>query len=210
LFTYVRGPGLAIRIGVIVCAQACLVPQSVDPLATVAHPPPRFVVEGIDPTLLAPVLQLYRQGSGDAALTPPCHCELEFSIPSVEEDDPTVSLEVRWFVDYDVTVPASVRQWKKDPLPGSFDSTNTIRPLTSVYRLDADTLSIFTNGVHVVEAVVGETAGFDDSPTLVRVNRTMKPGYASDEHKFVVNVNVQQDASRPTCPTQKPSVRVCR
>ncbi len=205
------GPRLAITLAVLVCAQGCLVPQSVDPITQVPHPPPHFVLESIPQNLLAPVLQLYRQGSQDAAATPPCHCELELSIPLVEEDDPTVSLEVRWFIDYDPAVPATVRPWgSPTPLPGSFDTPDTVRAVTQPFDFDADAAGIVTSGSHTVDVVVGETAGFDDSPTAARPNQTMKSGSEADLYRFFIFVNVQADASRPTCPSELPSVRVCR
>lgn len=206
----IRGPGLAIASAVIVCAQtACLVPQSVDPIVEVAHPPPHFVLDSIRKELLPPVLQLYRQGSADAALTPPCHCELELNIPLIEEDDPTVSLEVRWFVDYDTSVPATVRPWQPTPLPGSFDNPGTVRTLQTPFEFDPDTFGINTSGFHTVDVLVGETAGFDDTATT-RPFQTMKAGYEADKYRFFINVNVQEDASRPSCPSAFPSVRVCR
>ena len=56
---------------------------------------------------------------------------------------------------------------------------------------------------------MGEKAGFDDSATT-RPNQTMLTNYTADTYRFVVNVNVQQDPSRPTCPAEPPSVRVCQ
>ncbi|MCA1826838.1 MAG: hypothetical protein ABR567_06255 [Myxococcales bacterium] len=180
-----------------------------DPIPTVAHPPPHFVLESINPDLLHPVLQLYRQGSADATASPPCHCELELSIPFVEEDDPTVVLLARWFVDYDRTVPTSVVVRRTDTLDQGFDNPSTIRTL-GAFDFDADAVGIVTTGFHVVSVIVGEKAGFDDRADATLPNRTMFDGYAYAEHSFTVFVNVQQDASRPTCPSQFPSVRVCR
>ena len=151
-----------------------------------------------------------RQGSADATATPPCHCDLELTIPFVEEDDPTVTLQIRWFIDYNPAVPATVRPWQDYSLDGSFDNPSTIRALTQTFDFDADAAGIVTNGIHIVTAVVGEKTGFDDSPTAARPNRTMKGGFAADEYPFTVNVSVQQDASRPTCPVEKPSLRVCQ
>ena len=211
LWRFAHGLGLAIAMAVIVCAQGCLVPQSVDPIVTVAHPAPHFVLESIPTYLLPPILQLYRAGSTDLSATPPCHCELELSVPYVEEDDPTVVLEARWFIDYDVGVPASVRPWQRSTLDQGFDTSGTIRQLAP-FNFDADAAGIASSGIHTVEVFVGETAGYDDSPTASQPNRTMKTalGYQGAAYKFVVNVDVQQDASRPTCPTELPSLRVCR
>src|ERR1043166_9357969 len=91
---FFRGLRLASAMLVYVCAQSCLVPQSVDPQGDAPHPAPHFVVESI-PSYLLGVLQLVRQGSLDAT----CHCQIQIPPLTVEEDDPTVDLEVRWFVD---------------------------------------------------------------------------------------------------------------
>jgi hypothetical protein len=197
---------------VLVCAQVgCLVPQSVDPIVTVAHPAPHFVLESIPSWLLPPILQLYRAGPTDLSATPPCHCQLELQVPWVEEDDPTVVLEARWFIDYDVTVPVSVLVRRRDIVDQGFDTSGTIRQFPPFY-FDADAAGIASNGIHTVEMFVGESAGFDDNPAATQPNRTMKTalGYEGATYKFVVNVDVQQDASRPTCPTELPSLRVCR
>jgi hypothetical protein len=196
---------------VIVCAlsnHACLVPQSVDPIVDVPHPPPRFDVGSIPDYLLAPVLQLYRQGPADQTSTPPCHCQLELSIPFVVEDDPTVSLEVRWFVDYDPAVTSSKNVWKSVPLPGDFNNPGTVRQLTP-FTFDADALTIVTDGVHVVEAVMAETAAWDTSSVILR-NRAVLPGYASAVYRFFVNVKYSPDSTRPHCLQAGASVRVCQ
>src|SRR3954468_13570914 len=74
------GARLALTLGVLVCAQAgCLIPQAVDPKDAGPHPSPQIVVENIPEDLLSPVLTLRKQGTGDAAQTPPCHCVLEFT-----------------------------------------------------------------------------------------------------------------------------------
>lgn len=207
---FARGSGLASGTVVVVCALAgCLVPQSVDPIPTVPHPPPHFVLESIRPELLAPIVELYRQGSADASQVPACHCELELSIPFVEEDDPTVVLLARWFVDYDPNVPTSVVVRRTDTLDQGFDNPSTIRTL-GAWQFDADAVGINTSGTHVISVIVGEKAGFDDRPDAPLPNRTMFNGYAYAEHSFTVNVVVQQDPSRPTCPSQFPSVKVCQ
>src|SRR5689334_9259557 len=123
-----RGAALAILSLVLVCPQGgCLVPQTIDPKVATPHPPPHFVVETIPAYLLAPVLTLTRQGAGDAVQTPPCHCQLEFNGLVVEEQDPTITLEARWFIDYDVTVPSSTRVWLTDVLQGTFDDATAIQ-----------------------------------------------------------------------------------
>jgi hypothetical protein len=206
------GVALAIKAAVIVCALAshsCLVPQSIDPIPESVHPRPHFVVESIRSYYqVAPMLQLYRQGSADQAATPPCHCKLELSIPLIEEDDPTLTLVANWFVDYDAAVPRLAAPVWNETLGGSFNSPGTVRSLTT-QEFDADALGISTNGVHVVTVVLGEQAGFAPPPTTLP-NRDMKPGYSSDEHTFVVNVKWDEDSTRPRCPDVLASVRVCQ
>jgi len=180
----------------------------VDPNVESAHPPPHFVLGSIPSYLLVPVLQLYRQGSADQQAIPfPCHCKLVLSIPSVEEDDPTVTLEARWFVDYDplTRLKAPVLTERLD---GNFNTSETVRPLRQPLDFETDALTI-TNGVHVVEVVLAEAAAFDSASTT-RPNRAIREGYTSAEHTFVVNVKVDPDSARPRCPDVLPSVRVCQ
>jgi len=109
---FYRGKPLASILGVLVCAQvSCLIPQTVDPIVAAPHPAPYFVVEQIPSYLSPPQLTLLRQGLGDAALAPACHCQLWFDGLFVHEDDPTITLQAKWFVDYDVTNPSSTRPW---------------------------------------------------------------------------------------------------
>jgi hypothetical protein len=204
---FLSGAGLASALGVFVCAQGCLVPQSVDELVSSPHPAPYFEVEKIPSYLIAPTLQLVRQGS----LDPPCHCQIQIPSLIVHEDDPTVDLEARWFIDYDVAVPRSqaiVRRDTGGALAGTFkDATYVRRPLLE-FDFDADNLGIATNGLHVLTVVVGETAAFDDGATTALPNRTPHAGFSLAEWQFTINVDVQQD--RANCPQQLPSVRVCQ
>ncbi len=194
LCRFVSGPRLAIRAAVIVCALAS------------QHPPPRFDLGSIDVRLLAPVLQLYRQGSVDAATTPASYCELCLSIPLVEEDDPTITLEARWFVDYDPSIPASQHpSGAPQIMSGDFNNTGTVRTLKP-FVFDADALGV-TNGLHVVEVVLAETAAFNNSSTTLPY-RALNPGYSAAVYRFFINAKVDQDASRPLCPSQFPSVKL--
>jgi hypothetical protein len=187
---------------VLVCAQAsCLVPQSVEPELSVPHPTPYFLV-GIFPAyLLAPVLTLVRQGSADA---PPCHCVLDFNPLTVHEDDPTITLEVRWFVDYNPAIPATTGQRSTQLLEGTFDDPLLVDRTLQTFSLDADAAGITTSGVHVVEVVVGETDGFDRASTT-QPNRAMKPGYTPAVYRFVVDVRLDPVAGQ--CPQSPPSRR---
>ncbi len=207
-----RGAALAIFSLVQVCPQGgCLIPQTVDPKIVSPHPPPHFVAEKVQSYLLPPVLTLIRQGTVDASQTPPCHCRLEFSGLDglvVEQDDATITLQARWFVDYDVANPSSTLVWASETLTGNFDDVTAIeRPLQTTFLFDADEKGIFTSGFHVVEVVVGETEGFDPSSTT-QPNRAMKPGYTAAVYRFFVEVRVEQVPGQ--CPQTPPSHRVCQ
>jgi hypothetical protein len=210
------GPGLAKWIAVLVCAQfsaGCMVPQNVDAIQTEPHPPPQFLVGvGEFPDyLLAPQLQLYRQGAADAAQTPlPCHCVVEIPPLSISEPDPTIDLTARWFVDYDLSVARSTSPVRAEALPGTFNDATATRRQIGKFDFDADALQILSSGPHVLEVVVGETAGFDDSPATGEPNRTPKAGFTFAVYRFFINVKVEQDPTRPSCPSVPPSVRVCQ
>ena len=205
-----RGARLALIASVIVCAQACLVPQSVDPIQTVAHSPPRFDVSAFPSYLLDTYkLTLYRQGPQDVSLN--CHCEIQIPPLPIIEDDPTVDLQVHWFIDYDLAVPRSLAPWPGSDLflQGSFDNPSTLRSINN-FNFDADSAGIVVSGSHVLEVVVGERNGFDSSPTAPFPNRTMLPGYELAVYKFVIDVHIEQTSQVPTCPSNLPSVRVCQ
>jgi hypothetical protein len=208
LLIFLRGAGIALTLGVLVCAQAgCLIPQAIDQKVPVAGAPPHFVAENIPDNLLVPILTLRRQGTTDAAQTPPCHCNLEFSGISVDEEDATITLTAKWFVDYDPANQASVRSWQEETLLGTFnDPTLTRRQLSNVFRLDADAMSIVTSGAHVVELVVGESTGFDPFSTT-QPNRAMRDGWVSAVYKWVVDVHLEQVTGQ--CATAPPAKQVC-
>jgi hypothetical protein len=164
------------------------------------------VLESIPPYLATPVLQLVRQGS----LDPPCHCKLQIPSLPVEEDDPTVDLEARWFIDYDVAVQHTQVIYHDDKgadLAGTFDDPTHIKRFVPLFDFDADAIGINSNGVHVLTLVVGETAAFDDTATALP-NRTPRAGFALAMMQFTINVDVQQDVAH--CPQQLPSVQVCQ
>jgi hypothetical protein len=196
-------------LGVLVCAQAgCLIPQSVDPKDAGPHAPPHVVVENIPDYLLAPVLTLRRQGTVDATQNPPCHCVLEFTGISVADEDPTIDLTARWFVDYDATKPATVFPRAQEELPGNFnDVTQTVRELKNVFQLDADAMNIVTSGTHIVELVVGEKTGFDTTSAASQPNRSMLPGFVSAIYKWAIDVHLEQVTGQ--CLTAPPSKQVC-
>jgi hypothetical protein len=204
-----RGAALASTWGVLVCAQAgCLIPQTVDAIVASPHAPPQIVPENMPPYLLPRVLTLFQQGASDVSASPPCHCHLEFDGLSVEEPDSTVTLEARWFVDYDPSnIPSTRFVRTPDPVPGNFnDATQTTRPLPT-FSFDAAELGIVSSGLHVVEVVVGETTGFDPASTTLP-NRAMLQGYTAATYKFVVDLHLEQISG--SCPSTPPSHRVCQ
>lgn len=174
-------------------------PQSVDPITTRVHVPPRIPLASIDPTLLSPVLTTFRQGTADVA--PKCHCTLDLKLP-VEDDDTSATLEARWFIDYDATNFSSIGPVQTNTLPGSLDNVTVREPV--VYTVQPDN---FSTGVHVIEMVVAEQSGFDETSST-KPNRAVKnaEGYESAVYRFVVNV---QPSPQPACPDVQPSRRVC-
>lgn len=208
---FARGARLALIASVIVCAQACLVPQSVDAIPTVAHSPPRFDVSSFPPYLLDKYkLTLYRQGPADVPLN--CHCEIQIPPLPVIEDDPTVDLQIHWFIDYDLAVPRSLAPWPGSDLfiQGTFDNPSTLRSSNN-FNFDADSAGIVVSGTHVLEVVVGEANGFDRRPTAPFPNRSMLPGYVPAVYKFVIDVHIEQTGPVPqNCPSNLPSARICR
>jgi hypothetical protein len=205
------GAALAWTCGVLVCAQAgCMVPQSVDPIVTSPHEPPTLGPANLPQYLLARVLTLYQNGTADVTSSPPCHCQLafgKFDAITVEEADSTVTLEARWFIDYDSANPASTAPRLTetlDAIPNNVDKTT--RTLTKVFDFDAAIASATTNGLHIVELVVGQKDGFNDSSTSLP-NRAMKPDFQSATWKFVIDLHLEQIPG--TCPSTPPSDRVC-
>jgi hypothetical protein len=126
----------------------------------------------------------------------------------VEEPDSTVTLEARWFVDYDTSNPPSTLIASRETIAPNFDDvTQTTRALTTPFRFDAATAGTASSGLHVVEVVIGEITGFDDASTSLP-NRAMKQGFASASYKFIVDLHLEQIPG--TCPSTPPSHRVCQ
>lgn len=193
----------------LVCPQiSCLIPQGIEPSTPGPHGNvPVFLTESFPDYLLPPTLSLTRQGSVDAAASPPCHCQLWFDHLKVSVD-PDVGLETRWYVDYDAAVPSSTSpkaSIKSDPIFN--DPTQTERELTT-YMLDVDNAGITTSGVHIVEVVVAEAGGFNDDPTSKLPFRVMNPGFISATYRFAVNVTVEQVLGQ--CPRAAPSHAICQ
>jgi hypothetical protein len=182
-------------------AQGCLVPQSVDPITTRPHTIPRVDLTKLPDYMFEPMLPLDPQGPADMAANPPCQCRLDVSIPAIIADDPTVDIEIRVFVDYDLNNVLSQSPAFTIRLPGSFetpvsDTTRALAPLSfNAARLNG-------TGIHVVELVMGEAAGFapdTDKPP----HRAMLSTFESSTFKFVVNV--AHDPSRQSCSDSPPA-----
>jgi hypothetical protein len=190
-------PGLLAAIAL----QGCLVPQSVDPQSTRVRFPPRVRVEALDPQLSGASVRL-THGSIDQAAG--CSCRLVLEVPQIEEDDPTVDLEVRWFADYDPDKPATQRPAVPSQfLSGSFDSSAVVRQGP---KLEIDHTSFgLLEGTHAIDMVVAEQGGFDDVATT-NAHRAMLPGYESATQRFTVTVTVDND--KP-CRADSPWKRVC-
>ena len=206
----VRGLQLACSVGVLVCAQACLVPQNVEPIKSV-DATPRFALSSFPTDLLdTPIIALFRQGSKDATLTPPCHCEIEIPPLPFEEDDPTVEVTVRWFLDYELAVPRSLAALANHGrvIKGTFDDPTATLRTTDKFDFDADALGIATSGIHRLDVVVGETAAFDPSSDVALPNRTPAKDFQLAEFSFIIDVHVEQSVQQ--CPAQLPSIRVCQ
>jgi len=188
-------------------AQGCLVPQSVDELNTRPHSIPRVDLTKLPVYLLQPVLTLDPQEQADLTSTPTCHCQLDVSIPEIIADDPTVDIEVRIFVDYDVNVTASQPPIDRIRLDGSFTRTETFRRLQPIVL---DSSKLRGEGLHVVELVIGERQGFaltDVSPP----QRAMLPDFESSTFKFVVQV-LKPNTKPQSCgdpPQLAPQVKSC-
>ncbi len=182
-------------------ATSCLLPASINPENGQQHVPPRVVIEAIDPKL-AGALVVLQHGSLDAAAG--CSCRVLLDVPQIEEDDPTVSLEVRWFVDYDATDPLTQRPAVPSQfLAGSFNSTTLVRQGPSL-DFDLGALGV-SDGLHIVDMVVAEQGGFDDATTTF-AHRALLPGYASATFRFVVSVETNNDQS---CRSDPPWARLC-
>jgi hypothetical protein len=171
--------------------SACLIPQQIDQLGADAgvHPAPHFVLTSLSPDLLVPILTLDRQGSADTAT--PCVCHLVIAAPSVFEEDTSVTLQSRWFVDYDQSVPTSQVIRGGIPIVGNFSAQNPVRPVDA-FSFNVDLLGISTSGVHVVEVLIADRDGYDDEAGIAAgfPFRTMKPDYEAALYRFVVQYNV--------------------
>jgi len=190
-------------------SSACLVPQSVDPSETAPHTVPVIDLSSLPPHFMTPSNILYKQKQGDKAQG--CRCQMQFLIPAVNDDDPTVDLEARWYVDYDIGNPQSQAPVFQQDLPGSFSNPGRVR--TGVeFDLDADARGL-ASGKHVVEVVIAERQAFDDSQSATFPRRSLKKDFEGTSLKFLVDVqdsapNVPQ-CDRNTPLQSPPMIRPC-
>jgi hypothetical protein len=185
----------------------CLMPQSVDPATTRPHIIPRVDLKNLRDYELKPTMLLYPRGPSDPTS---CQCVLNIEIPAIIADDPTVDVEGRFFVDYDVAVPSSQRRIDAFILPGDFQSSATTR-VPPALVIDADRFGL-SDGVHVFELVLAEREGFA-ADAVFPPQRATKPDWESSVFKFVVNLqrHPPDEAQRPTCDVlaSPPQVRIC-
>jgi hypothetical protein len=196
-----RSPGICMPVALLCfVAQGCLIPQSVDPENTRPHTIPRVDTVTMPNFLLQPMLVLDPGGPADV---PPCHCQLNLGQLDIIADDPTVDVQVRIFVDYDQNVIRSQSPLASPTLPGSFNSSATIRPLKAPDLPAFDATNLGGPGVHVVELVSGEAAGFAGD-TVFPPHRAMLSTFESSTFKFVVKVLApsERDPTRPSCTPQ--------
>jgi hypothetical protein len=171
----------------------------VDPDTTRAHQPPRIVIDSIPTYYLGPYITLVRTPR-DA-----CKCQLELSIPQVIEEDTSVDLDGRWFIDYQPHDP-STWGYRFSAVPGSLDFRATQRSGPS-YTLDPDALGL-SDGFHTVEIVLAEHGAYnDDADNPQTPNRTLFPDYEAATYRFFVKVQTDPEAAQ--CPQQAPFVRSC-
>ena len=205
-----RPAGTRVFAVLLALSAGCLIPQSVDPENTRPHTIPRVDLKRLPDYLLKPQMPLYPRGPNES---PKCHCVLSFDNPPLKiiADDPTVNIEGRLFVDYDLAVPTSQRRIDTRLLLGSFQSSETVRDLIPVLTIDADQFGLTPNAnvVHVFEFVLAEQQGFA-ADTVSPPQRATNDGWDSSILKFSVVV-LPPDASRPTCLDQlvPPQTQIC-
>jgi hypothetical protein len=189
-------------------AEGCLVPQSVDPIATRPHTIPRVDLTKLPAYMFQPLVPLDPQGPADGTASPPCQCHLEVDLGVIIADDPAVDIDVRVFVDYDINNTRSQPPITTIHLRGDFNSALPTRRLPKI-SLDSEHLG--GPGVHVVELVLGETAGFADD-VVPPPHRAMLSDYESSTFKFVVDVahvSTRQSCSDSPPPPSEAQVKSC-
>src|SRR5205814_8832196 len=128
-FARKRRAGMRVLAVVLFLSGGCLVPQSVDPVTTRPHTVPRVDLANLPRYLLAPFVPLDPQGPADVIANPPCQCRLDVTSLVMIVDDPTVDVDVRVFVDYDLNVPQSQLPVLTLHRAGDFNASEPTRPL---------------------------------------------------------------------------------
>ena len=220
LSTCAKGRGVSKVVAVALLAlSACLVPQSVDPADTRTHTVPIIDLRNLPTYLLTPVVPVYLQGTDDLKSSPQCKCVLNIQIPAIKEDDPTVNLEARWFVDYNLngSAPSQLRALTQ-VLPGSFNVPGTFRgPVVFVFDpvgrgITVDPAREPNGSPHVIEMVFAEQQGFAaDSASTLFPNRTLLPDWDGSTFKIVASVrnSTATQCDRNAELSSPPLERVC-
>ncbi|MFL5450746.1 MAG: hypothetical protein ACJ78V_02455 [Myxococcales bacterium] len=189
--------------------SSCLVPQSVDPDTTGLPTVPVIDLTQLPSHMLIPMIPLYKQSQVD--VDQGCVCHLQLVVPVVKEDDPTVDVEARWFLDYDLGNPATQPRVFTQDFPGSFNSSATIRGALT-FDLNADARGIPPNTSHVIEVMLAERQGFA-LDTQSPPQRALLPGFDATTFKIVVDVKPsgsdQTPCDRNTPIRIPPLQRVC-
>jgi hypothetical protein len=177
--------------------SACLVPQSVDPVTTRPHTVPTIDLASLPGYMYSPEVPIYLQGPADTSVSPQCRCVLRLQIPVVKDDDPTIDLEARWFVDYDINGSAlSQAPANTQILGGSFTDPGLARgPVTFDFDPFLSGISK-DDSVHVIEMVIAEQQGFaTDASGRPPPRRALLPGWDGSTFKIVARVHASS-ASR--------------
>jgi len=166
--------------------SACLVPQSVDGADTRQHTVPVIDLSSLPSYFLAPTTPLYKQAQDDK--TQQCRCQLQLQIPVVNDDDPTVDLQARWYIDYDLGTPQSQLPASTEDIAGSFTTAGRSRTGPR-FSFDADALGLNV-GPHVIEVVIAERQGFaaDNDQRVNFPHRSLLSGFEGTTFKFVADV----------------------
>jgi hypothetical protein len=194
--------------------SACLVPQSVDPDVTRPHTVPIVDLRSLPAYMFSPEVQVYLPGSTDTSSAPPCRCVLHLEIPEIKDEDPTVNLEARWFVDYDLAGSAqSQSPVAVQVLNGSFNATGQFRGAV-VFDFDPVTLGLTKDdSVHIIEMVIAEQQGFTpDSQAPFPPHRAFLNGWDGTTFKIIsrVHASAASQCDRNVAVISPPVVRICQ
>ncbi|TMB32581.1 MAG: hypothetical protein E6J61_07280 [Deltaproteobacteria bacterium] len=148
------------------------------------HTVPIIDLSSLPSYLSSPSIPVYLQGTDDVG--PQCHCHLQLQVPNITDQDPTIDLQARWYVDYDLgTPPSQLPAAVPTDLPGSFSQPGLSRGGVA-FDIDADALA---PGIHVIELVVAEKQGFaPDNANVILPHRSLLLGFDGTTLKIVVEV----------------------